>query len=161
MRPSRWRRWPSASSPRRTTFTKESKPSWRSAHRSSRVRESALPVGESLPSDRDDAFLGQIRGPDELAHPRPERRLDRGYGQPATVFCLIQTVEGKRPGQKGLARDRLFAGGKETCEAEDHERHGGIVDRDVDEFPAARTVSYPPGCQDRKGGVEAARQLAA
>src|SRR5947199_9738327 len=59
MRPSRWRRWPSASSPRRTTFTKESKPSWRSAHRSSRVRESDLPVGESLPSDRDDAFLGQ------------------------------------------------------------------------------------------------------
>src|SRR5436309_14408800 len=59
MRPSRWRRWPSASSPRRTTFTKESKPSWRSAHRSSRVRESALPVGESLPSDLDDSFLGQ------------------------------------------------------------------------------------------------------
>src|SRR5256884_7686409 len=59
MRPSRWRRWPSASSPRRTTFTKESRPSWRSAHRSSRVRESTVPVGESLPSHRDDAFLGQ------------------------------------------------------------------------------------------------------
>src|SRR5437879_13792427 len=59
MRPSRWRRWPSASSPRRTTFTKESRPSWRSAHRSSRVRETTVPVGESLPSHRDDAFLGQ------------------------------------------------------------------------------------------------------
>src|SRR5438046_6159618 len=73
MRPSRWRRWPSASSPRRTTLTKESKPSWRSAHRSSRVRESALPVGESLPSDRDDSFLGQ-----GLNLPRgvPERTKD-------------------------------------------------------------------------------------
>src|SRR5437879_13504026 len=59
MRPSRWRPWPSASSLRRTTFTKESKPSWRSAHRSSRVRESALPVGEGLSSHCDGAFLGQ------------------------------------------------------------------------------------------------------
>ena len=104
-------------------------------------------------------FLGKIRGSDELAHPRPELRLDGGHGQPATVFRLIQTVEGKRPGQKGLACDRLFAGGKETREAEDHERHGGIVDRDVDELPAARTVSHPQRGQDRKGGVEAAREI--
>src|SRR5207245_8083644 len=45
------------------------------------------------------------------------------------------------------------------CESEDEERHRGVVDRDVDEFAAARSVSRPERRQDGQRGVEAARQV--
>src|SRR5439155_19455534 len=57
---SKWKRWPSGSSPRPRTSTRASRPSWKSESRSSRASELAIcAIAHNLESLGDDVLLGK------------------------------------------------------------------------------------------------------
>ncbi len=101
----------------------------------------------------------QIRRPDEFTHPLPELRFDRRDGEPLAVLRLVEAVEREGSGEESFTGHRFFACRKISRETEDQQRHGGVVDRDIDEFAASRAVSSPERREDRQRRIEAARQV--
>src|SRR3989454_4616306 len=101
----------------------------------------------------------QLRRPDEFAHPLPELRFHRRDREPLAVLRLVEAVERERSGQEGFAGHRFFARRQIPRKTEDQQGHGGVVDRDIDEFAAARAVSSPERCEEAQRRIESAREV--